>query len=1101
MKHFRLILLLTVIVLHGFWQFTKAQDSLNINTKTDSIVDWANTTATLQLNQEQIQRLPFRQMSSFGMLAPSAYQQKGSTTYYYGVGSSRNNYFIDGMQLSDVTDFPTRIIETYRLYTRQAPINMGFNIGGITAIETFNSQEFSVQVDAGTDQAYSMSGVNGKLFINIPFAGKKKNNGKAYPTLLISGKYATTNNTNPVWKKTQHLNAETLAYLQENPLRAGGDGIGVFLNAEFVSSDDFVEQKAPENSGKTGIYPYVKLTLPIYKSAQLILGNYSIIDETQLYNQANSLFNTSNNAIRTRRDFNNFLQWSQQFKINNELSINYKLHVQYSKTKEETSDPNHGKNFFDYGYVGQFTTYKMPTFELGSDTVNGIYYENVYLLNSWDYDTLVSFQPSNINPELAAYTTNYFSIYEGQPHGHFQNTNEILLGGGLINGYQPIGVYSGLFHSPGSYTSGYQLIENERIRVALQINADYRKHHFTLGGEYNRESRSYYSIDPNSLWQLMTGLTNFHIRELDINNPEVVIWDGHADTILYQRNFDAASQTDFDKNLRQALGLPVDGIDFIDINSYNRQNNTMQYYDKNGVMHTLKTPDNLLSLNLFSADELLNGGNSWVSYGGYDYLGNKTKTNNPYSFFDDFTTEATKSKYWAAYVQDEFNFKNLRVKVGLRVNVYDASRPVLKDPYSLFPINDVEKALTMEDFSMNVPSNIGNNYLVYVDKVKYPTRVTGYRNGDTWYNADGLEISDPTILDVGNGISPYLENPEIHSLSNNNWTPGMTFKDNTQTVNFLPQLSLDYTLIDRVNFYANYSSFTQNPLHNNEFRPEQYYFWSQYAGSQLITNPNLKPMQANKFFTGVKAKIWKYLIGDISYINISIDNYMQLTSYKEAYPSSYLTVSNATNTIGIEGIETSLNWANPLNSGLSGGISVTHLYPNDKEDRYYQIRISEFVLNATLGYRFADRINYNGPAWANNGVLHGLSANIYYQFRKGLPYYKTRNGGYLYDGIGQTPNVNLFNLNIQKDFAIGNKSFLNIYLTIENLFNFQNVFEVYSDTGLDDDDGFLTDPRNQSFINSQLNPDTYRLLYQMNLFDVNHYDIPRIWRIGIVLKY
>ncbi|MBU2553281.1 MAG: TonB-dependent receptor [Bacteroidetes bacterium] len=1101
MKHSRLIFLLTIIVLHGFWQVAKAQDTLNISTKTDSIVDWTNTKASLQLNQEQIQRLPFRQMSSFGMLAPSAYQQKGVTTYYYGIGSSGYNYFIDGMQLSDVSDFPTRTIETYQLHTRQAPIQMGFNIGGITVIETMNSQEFSALVDVNTDQAYDMSSVTGQLYINIPFAGKKKNADKAHPTLLISGKYATTNNTDPVWKKTQKLNDETLAFLQENPLRPSGYGVGTFLNAEFVSSDNFIEQKAPDNSGKTGIYPYVKLTLPMFKSAELTLGNYSIIDETQLYNRGNSLFNTSKNAIRTRRNFNNFLKWKQQFKISDDLSLNYNLHFQYTKNKEETSDPNHGTNFFDYAYVGQFTTYKMPTFEIGSDTVNGIYYQNVWLLNSWDYDTLVTFQPSNINPELAAYTTNYYSFYEGQPQGHFQNMDEIMLGGGLINGYQPNNVYSGLYNSKGSATSGYQLIENERIRVALQINADYKKHHFTLGGEYNRESRSYYSIDPNSLWQLMTGLTNYHIRELDMNNPEVVIWDGYADTILYQRNFDAASQTDFDKNLRQALGLPVDGIDFIDINSYNRQNNTIQYYDKNGVMHTLKTPDNLLSLNLFSADELLNGGNSWVSYGGYDYLGNKTKTNNPYSFFEDFTTEATKSKYWAAYIQDEFNFRNIRVKVGLKVNVYDASRPVLNDPYSLFAINDVEKALALEEISLNVPSNIGNNYMVYVDKVNSPTRVVGYRNGDKWYNAGGIEIFDPTIFDVGNGISPYLENPEIHSLSDKNWTPGMTFKDNTQSVNFLPQLSIDYTLIDRINFYANYSSFTQNPQYNNEFRPEQYYFWSQYAGSQLITNPNLKPMQANKFFTGVKARIWKYLIGDISYINNSIDNYVQLTSYEAAYPSSYITVSNANNTIVIQGIETSLNWANPNNSGVSGGISVTRLYPNDKEDRYYQIRISELVLNATLGYRFADRINYNGPAWANNGVFHGLSANIYYQFRKGLPYYKTRSGGYLYNGIGQTPNINLFNLNIQKDFAIGKKSVLNFFLAIENLFNFQNVFEVYSDTGLDDDDGFLANPASQSYINAQTNPDSYRLLYQLHLYDPSYYDIPRIWRIGIALKY
>jgi hypothetical protein len=977
---------------------------------------------------------------------------------------------------------------------------MGFNIGGITAIETFNNQEFSAQVDVNTDQTYSMSGINGQLFINIPFAGKNKNTDKAYPTLLISGKYAMTNNTDPVWKKTQQLNDETLSFLQENPLRPSGTGRGTYLNPEFVSSDDFIDQKVPEKSGRTGFYPYVKLSLPITQNSSLLIGNYSVIEETQVYNHDNSMFNSSKNAIKTQRNFDSFIRWNHSLDLANDIKIAYNINLQYANHHQQIEDPDHGKNFFDYGYIGKFTTYKMPTFEIGSVVIDSMHYNNIYILNSWNYDTLVTFEPSDINPYLAAYTCNYYAFYEDQPVGHFENLNQIWLGGGLVNGSDVAPVY-GLYNSLGTSTSGYSESSYEKFRVSFNLHADIKGNHLSFGGEYNRENRSNYSLNPNQLWRFMDGVTNFHLHQLDLSDPQLISHDGHADTVIYYPKYDASSQIDFDKKLRIALGLPVDGLDFIMINSYDKQNNTIQYYDKNGVMHSMNTPDNLLSLDLFSADELFNDGNSLVSYSGYDYLGNKTKTDNPYSFFDDFTTEAQKPKYWAAYVQDEFQFENLRIKVGLRVNVYDANRPVLKDPYSLFSINDVRKALTLEEISMNVPSNITNGYLVYVDKVKDPTRVTGYRNGDTWYNADGIEISDPTILDVGSGISPYLENQEINRVSDKNWTPGMTFKDNTKSVSILPQLSIDYTLIDRVNFYANYSSFTQNPQYNNEFKPEQYYYWSQYAGTQLITNPNLKPMQANKFFTGVKGRIWKYLIADISYMNISIDNYVQLTRYEAAYPTSYLSVGNANYTIIINGFETGLKWANPNNSGISGSISMTKLYPKKINKRYYQLLFSELILNANLGYRFANRISYTGPSWGNNVFLHGLSANIYYQFRKGLPYYKTRNGGYLYEGIGQTPNVNLFNLNIQKDFAIGNKSFLNIYLTIENLFNFQNVFEVYSDTGLDDDDGFLTDPGNQNLINNQLNPDSYRLLYQLHLYDPSYYDIPRIWRIGIVLKY
>ncbi|PIY33777.1 MAG: hypothetical protein COZ08_04645, partial [Bacteroidetes bacterium CG_4_10_14_3_um_filter_42_6] len=230
---------------------------------------------------------------------------------------------------------------------------------------------------------------------NIPFVSKKDHQSiQCVPGLLIAGKFATTNNTNPVWKKTQRLNNETLANLTQDPLRQGESGMGTYLNAEFVTANDLVDQKIPENSGRTGFYPYIQLSLPILNNGMLQLGNYSTIDETQVYSRGNSIFNSNRNALQTRRNFDNFVHWKQQFKINQELSLSYDLHLQYSSYHQTTGDPEHGKDFFDYGYLGKFTTYKMPNYEFGSVTVDSQAYNNVWVLNSWDFDTLVTFEPS-----------------------------------------------------------------------------------------------------------------------------------------------------------------------------------------------------------------------------------------------------------------------------------------------------------------------------------------------------------------------------------------------------------------------------------------------------------------------------------------------------------------------------------------------------------------------------------------------------------------------------------------------------------------------------------------------------------------------------------
>ena len=1107
MKHKAFLFLLLSAIYISCTFSLQAQGDENQTAKHDSTIIISEVGNSLQLNQEQIQSLPFHKLTSFGLVAPSAYRLKGDRMFYYGIESTGNHTFVDGMQIADASNFPVRIIQSYSLYTQQAPINMGFTTGGITSIETLNKlADFTVLFDVSTDQAWDAQGINGEMFINIPLSSaKKKASSNMIPSLLIAGKYSWTNNTDPVWEGTQKLNSETLADLTANPLRPNEMGNYVYPNSAYVTSSDMVDQKVPDNTGKTGIYPFVKLSLPVSKNINLNIGNYSVIDEAEMYDQGNSMFNTIGNATRTRRNFDTYLNWNHNIEINEDLTLNYDFNFQYSNYYYKVRDKRHEDRFFDYGYVGKFTTYKTPTYELGSDSVDGHYYEHVWVLNSWDYDTLVTFEPSNINPGLSSYTSDYYDIYSDRPIGHYQNIDDIIYGGGKINGMASSSVY-GLFNNTGSVTSGYQESSFEKIRATFRIKADYKSQHFTIGGEYNRETQNQFSVSPNGLWNIIrdgTGLTNFHLHELDRDNPFLVTHNGHTDTIKYFRKYDANAQREFDKNLRIALGLPVDGLDYIVTDSYDRERNTIDYFDKYGKRHTISTPENFLSLDMFSEQELLNGGRSIVNYAGYSYTGTKQKGNiDPYSFFEDFTIAASKPEYWSVFIQDEFKFENLRVRLGLRMDVYDANRPVLKDVYSLYPIYNAKEATALGELIFDKPDNISDDYFVYVDKTRDPTKVVGYRNGHSWFNIDGIEIADPTILDVGNGISPYLTEQDIHSFENENWTPSMTFQDYSKTINLLPQISLDYTIIKRLNIYTNYSSFTSNPSYYSDFRPDQYYFFNYYSQTQIMSNPALKPMRAGKFFTGIKAIIWKNIIADASYFTTSIDNLITVRNFTGAYPNTYTAVVNKEARISTQGIEVKLEMVNQLASGLNGSLSYTRLFPD--HERYIDNYISDMVINANIGYQFGRGSNFAGPAWFNEKIFQGFSASVYYQHRHGLPYIATKNipspvG--LYDGIEYTPNINIVNVNLQKDFVIGQNTLINVYLTIENLFNIKNVFDVYSNTGLPDDNGYLTDPEWQNQINNQLNPDSYRLLYQLNLYNPQFYDIPRIWRIGVVFRY
>lgn len=1019
--------------------------------------------------------------------------------HYYGIRSTENQYFFDGMQIRDVENFPVRILDSYSLYTTSAPIGKGFSAGAITNFSSIGGiDKLMVIAEVNTDLAYDMQGFNGEMVIGIPLASKERiANGKKFASLLVAAKYASTNNTDPIWKETSELSDEALSKLFSNPLRETGYGHGTYANSDFLESTDLVDQKVPSDHGASGIYPYIKLNIPIFKNANLTLGNYSAFDEKMVYNFDNSLYNSANNPLQSRSNFDSYINWNQKFQLNDELSIGYDLLFQYSNYHQKTESPQHGDRFFDYGYVGEFNSYKTPTYELGSVVIDGKEYNNIWLLNSWNYDTLVSFTPSNINPGLAAYTSNYFDIYQNEPYGNYQNLDQVMLGGGLLNGIQPASVYN-LWNNTGTANSNYQESNDERIRFAAHVSIDYKQHQITVGGEYNKETQSNYSIDPVGLWNLARGLTNLQLHQLDLENPYPVEHEGFVDTIIYYRKYEQEVQRTFDINLRNALGLAVDGLDYILIDSYNPENNTIKYYDQYGDLKTITTPANLFNINMISNEELLNYGNSFVSYAGYSYTGQKQKESSGlYSFYSDFTVDAAETTFWTVFAEDDFNWKGLHINLGLRLDVYNANRPELNDLYCLFPINNVQEAMELGDIDFIKPANIGEDYLVYLDRLDDAQKVSGFRDGDTWYNANGTQIFDPGMLDVGNGLSPYLKYPDITQVGMSGWTPDMSFGDYKQSVNLLPQIKIDYTFFKRINVYGQYNTFTQNPVYTNEYRPDYYYYWNNITQSRVIPNPALKPMQTGKLFAGVKAMLSKCLMADVAFLTTYIDNYVSLSYIMGGYPTDYFTYTNSENRITTPGIKLNFEFVNPKNYGPLGGISLTKLF-TDENDLYYR-QVSSLTLNLLAGYRFDSQYNSTVPVWANSKFFRGLGGSLYYQFRKGTPYYYT--GGQYGVDIQYTPNVNLFNLNIQKDFMISHRAMLNVYLTIENVFNFQNVFEVYSTTGQADDNGFLSDPSMQQYINNQTDPDSYRLQYQLKLLNPSHFDIPRIWRIGVIFKY
>jgi len=78
---------------------------------------------------------------------------------------------------------------------------------------------------------------------------------------------------------------------------------------------------------------------------------------------------------------------------------------------------------------------------------------------------------------------------------------------------------------------------------------------------------------------------------------------------------------------------------------------------------------------------------------------------------------------------------------------------------------------------------------------------------------------------------------------------------------------------------------------------------------------------------------------------------------------------------------------------------------------------------------------------------------------------------------------------------------LNVYVEVTNLLNSKTILDVYSTTGNPDDDGFLTNAKNQVEINSQNSPEAYKNYYTMYINNPYNYSLARTIHFGIQLSF
>lgn len=1104
---------------------------------------------------EEIVALPTRSVASVAATTAGIYQKdEGDGVNVRGSRGDATEYYIDGIKVRGAMGVPTSGIEQITVITGGVPAKYGDATGGIISVTTKGpSSKFSGGIEYETSSLFDDYNHNLLGFaLSGPILKKRNSDGTKGNSIIgyfLAGELKSVDDSDPSAIGVYKVRDDVLQELRENPFVLAPNATAGFLSSsEFLSSTDFDLVEAKQNANQKRINLSGKLDFKPTKNTFLSFGGSFYASESNDWSYRDpatwySMFNSDNNRLSTQTTYRLFTKLTQKFgseDANSEESSStiknafFTIQGDYTNNKYTYGDPTHKDNLFNYGYVGRFNTYKAPIYENGTvvDSLTGTIYSG-QILSGWA-DTLFTFEAGDVNPGLVNYTDAYFELFEENGMNSYMaptmsafgvdasndgiiRTAADLQGQGLLNGGSPASVYS-LYANHGDNYNGYSKYDNTQTTFKASGSADIKSHEFSFGFEFEQREDYYWGIGPKGLWGLMRQQANKHILERELDTVRAVIVGGiYQDTVNYNRLYIAEEQSNFDRNLRTELGLEINSLEFIDIDSYD---------------------PSTYRLDLFSADELLNNGSSLIYYYGYDAYGNKHNKSATLEKFFEADSERLIAPfnpiYTAGYIQDKFAVEDLIFNIGLRVDRYDANQQVLKDQHLLYTAytaasNDPNDIIG----STSIPSTIGNDYVVYVDDVDKPSSIVGYRDNsdDTWYNAEGLQISDPNLLAeaAGGKIAPYLKNPA-------NAKAGVVtmdaFEDYTPEVVFMPRIAFSFPISDEAQFFAHYDVLTQRPPTGNRIEPVDYLFMADRVGATL-NNPDLKPEKTVDYELGFAKTLSLKSALKISAFYKELRDMIQITNVYQAYPAQYYTYGNIdfgtvkgmsinydlrrTNNVQLTANYT-IQFADGTGSSATSGQSLVNTGQPNLRTTIPLSYDQRHAISTAVDYHYGGGKDYNGPVWFGTKVFENAGVNFTLAAGSGTPYSKQSNiTQEAATGINDRSTLEgslngsrlpwqfRINMKVNKEFKIKwndkKSSYVNVYLQVQNLMDAKNIISTYRATGNPEDDGYLTSSAAQNAIEAKNDPDAFRYLYSLAVNNPNHYSLPRMLRAGVSLQF
>jgi len=445
---------------------------------------------------------------------------------------------------------------------------------------------------------------------------------------------------------------------------------------------------------------------------------------------------------------------------------------------------------------------------------------------------------------------------------------------------------------------------------------------------------------------------------------------------------------------------------------------------------------------------------------GYDVLGNSYSGSSNYS---NGSIAPHRPIFAGVYVQDRLQYKNLIVNAGLRYDYINTDNYTFADPL-------------------------------------HPNKV---------YDASTLNVVNPSGL---------VKDPAFSSLS--------------------PRLGFSFPITDVTVFHAQYGKFVQQPSLNDLYASPYLvaFFINPNTGFFNLTpfGLNLRPTRTTQYEIGFTQQI-----GDIASVDITAyykDISNQVVFGQQSVDAStgwrpYQILANG-DYATTQGIEIAFNMRRTQRFMVNGSFSYSNARgtgdnPFSDAGEFGAavqniIYIPQYIVPLSYNHSLTGNLNIDYRFGKDDGpsILHQFGASLLLTFSSGHPYtlgtlktpgtsnpnttvIDTRNR-YAIEPLNSsvTPSNFDVDLNIDKGIDISDNFSADIFVQVINLFNSQNVEDVFSNTGSAQTNAYLTNPNLTGYKQVQKYGPQYSQVYQaLSLEYAGLYGAPRQIRLGIRLEY